>query len=159
VLFYNHDNLSSTIVERNTSFHLDAIKSEVALLEATQKAIDNAPNDLAYIIYTSGSTGEPKGVKCHHKGICNRLNWMNDDYPITSDDTFIQKTPITFDVSLWELFWPLQVGSKLIIEAPEGHKNPDRLIETIIKHQVTNIHFVPSMLHVFIICTALRKHP
>jgi len=106
--------------------------------------------DIAYIIYTSGSTGAPKGVKCHHKGICNRLNWMRSDYPISHKDIFIQKTPVSFDVSLWELFLPLQIGATLVVEVPDGHKDPERLIKTIKENNVSIIHFVPSMLAIFI---------
>ncbi len=149
LLFYNHNKINYTLQEAIDSYHVDSIKDEVILLETSNPNIEVSPDDLAYVIYTSGSTGEPKGVECHHEGICNRLNWMNDDYPINEDDTFLQKTPITFDVSLWELFWPLQRGAKLVIEIPDGHKDPEQLIETIREHQVTNIHFVPSMLNVF----------
>ena len=126
-----------------------AIEEQISLLSSATNHINPAPEDLAYVIYTSGSTGQPKGVKCHHKGICNRLNWMNSDYPISFQDVFLQKTPITFDVSLWELFWPLQIGATLVIEVPDGHKNPEKLIQTIKKYKVSNIHFVPSMLNIF----------
>ena len=150
ILFYNHKNIDDSVLSTANCFDVETIEQEVSLLGVTSNSIKILPDDLAYIIYTSGSTGEPKGVMCHHEGICNRLNWMNNDYPISGDDTFIQKTPITFDVSVWELFWPLQEGAKLVIEVPEGHKNPDKLIQTIQQYQVTNIHFVPSMLNVFI---------
>ncbi len=148
-LFYNHDAIEANGSNEVEYLHVDVIEDRISLLSTSNNNINTAPEDLAYIIYTSGSTGQPKGVKCHHKGICNRLNWMNSDYPITLQDIFLQKTPITFDVSLWELFWPLQVGATLVIEIPDGHKNPDKLIQTIKKHQVTNIHFVPSMLNIF----------
>ena len=149
ILFYNHKNLEDGILKNIDCFHVEKIEAQINALNVSPNQIQILPNDLAYVIYTSGSTGQPKGVKCHHEGICNRLNWMNSDYPITSNDTLLQKTPITFDVSLWELFWPLQVGATLVIESPDGHKNPDKLIATIKQHQVTNIHFVPSMLNVF----------
>lgn len=149
VLFYNHSNIEGSVQENFECYDVTNIDDEISSLNTLKEQIHNSPEDLAYVIYTSGSTGEPKGVKCHHAGICNRLNWMNNDYPITPKDVCIQKTPITFDVSLWELFWPLQEGAKLIIEIPEGHKNPEKLINTIEQHQVTNIHFVPSMLNVF----------
>jgi amino acid adenylation domain-containing protein len=108
------------------------------------------PDDLAYVIYTSGSTGVPKGVKCIHKGICNRLDWIQRKNPLSEVDVMLHKTPITFDVSLPELFWPLQVGAKLAIEVPEGHKDTDQLIESIRKYNITTIHFVPSMLNLFL---------
>ena len=163
VLFYNHNNISDVSKEYIDCYKTSAIEEEVSRLDIASNNVKINPNDLAYIIYTSGSTGEPKGVKCHHKGICNRLNWMNADYPLTSKDVLLQKTPITFDVSLPELFWPLQTGASLVIEKPEGHKNPERLIETIKKYKVTQIHFVPSMLDIFNQtedvkeCTSLKK--
>ena len=163
ILFYNHKNLNENILNIVDCFYVETITQQISLLDESSNGIVTVPDDLAYIIYTSGSTGEPKGVECHHQGICNRLNWMNNDYPITSNDTFLQKTPITFDVSLWELFWPLQEGASLVIEVPNGHMNPDGLIKTIKHNQVTNIHFVPSMLNVFTqtngveICTSLKR--
>lgn len=149
MLFYSHNNFTIDVLRGITALDIKNIENEINLFSPDSCNVDILPSHLAYVIYTSGSTGEPKGVECHHEGICNRLNWMNDDYPINEDDTFLQKTPITFDVSLWELFWPLQRGAKLVIEIPDGHKDPEQLIETIREHQVTNIHFVPSMLNVF----------
>lgn len=163
ILFYNHNTISDAVKKHIDCYKTSVIEEEVSRLDITSNTIKIYPEDLAYIIYTSGSTGEPKGVKCHHKGICNRLNWMNADYPLTSKDVLLQKTPITFDVSVWELFWPLQTGASLVIEKPEGHKNPERLIETIRNYQVTVIHFVPSMLNVFVQtegiqnCSSLNK--
>lgn len=105
---------------------------------------------LAYIIYTSGSTGQPKGVMVNHDSICNRLHWGQDNYQMTGEDKVIHKTPFTFDVSIWELFWPLQVGASLIIAKPEGHKDSAYLINTVVEHGITHMHFVPSMLTVFL---------
>jgi len=162
LLFYNHSRIKEETIDADAC-QLETIAKEISLLDTKKPLVKVDPNDLAYVIYTSGSTGEPKGVKCHHRGICNRLNWMNDDYPISQKDTFLQKTPITFDVSVWELFWPLQMGAKLVIEVPEGHKDPDGLIKTIIDNKVTVIHFVPSMLNVFLAtkgvenCTSLKR--
>ncbi|MCW5515234.1 non-ribosomal peptide synthetase [Muriicola sp. Z0-33] len=149
-ILFNHDEIDPAQIPHINCYHVKQIEDQVFSQDNSQPNVITHPNDLAYVIYTSGSTGEPKGVKCHHKGITNRLNWMNRDYPITAKDTLIQKTPITFDVSLWELFWPLQQGAKLIIEIPEGHKDPDQLITTIVRNNVSVIHFVPSMLSVFI---------
>jgi amino acid adenylation domain-containing protein len=108
------------------------------------------PDDLAYVIYTSGSTGDPKGVMIEHRAICNRLLWMADAYPLDGNDSVLQKTPSTFDVSVWELFLPLQTGSRLVVAKPEGHKSPAYLIDTIDQHAITVVHFVPSMLHAFL---------
>lgn len=109
----------------------------------------NSESDVAYMLYTSGSTGKPKGVMNEHRGIVNRLFWMQDAFSLTSSDIVLQKTPITFDVSVWELFWPLQVGSKLVICEPDAHKDAVELIDIIRRQQVTTLHFVPSMLQLF----------
>ncbi|TBN04420.1 amino acid adenylation domain-containing protein [Hyunsoonleella flava] len=150
LLFYNHDEIYESITHDFHTVSTETLNTNLHQFPITTPSVELSTNDLAYIIYTSGSTGKPKGVKCHHEGICNRLHWMNDDYPISNNDTFIQKTPITFDVSVWELFWPLQEGARLVVEIPNGHKNPEQLVRTIRKHKVTNIHFVPSMLNVFV---------
>ncbi len=105
---------------------------------------------LAYVIYTSGSTGRPKGAMNEHRGIRNRLLWMQRAYGLTADDAVLQKTPYSFDVSVWELFWPLMVGARLVIARPEGHRDPRYLAEEIEAEGVTTLHFVPSMLAVFL---------
>jgi len=105
---------------------------------------------LAYVIYTSGSTGKPKGAMNSHAGIVNRLLWMQDTYQLISKDRVLQKTPFSFDVSVWEFFWPLLTGAGLIIAKPEGHKDPAYLASMIAKYHITVTHFVPSMLQVFI---------
>ncbi|MGW0026967.1 non-ribosomal peptide synthase/polyketide synthase [Rhodococcus sp. NPDC003383] len=108
------------------------------------------PDDLAYVLYTSGSTGRPKGVAVSHAAIVNRLRWMQHAYPLTADDTVLQKTPATFDVSVWEFFWPLQTGARLVVAAPDGHRDPAYLTRLIEDTGVTVVHFVPSMLAVFV---------
>ena len=112
--------------------------------------IRNKPEDLAYVIYTSGSTGKPKGVMIEHRSVVNRLHWMQRAYPIDETDVILQKTPYSFDVSVWELFWWAFHGAKLCFLAPGGERNPLALAETIRKHRVTVLHFVPSMLNVFL---------
>ncbi len=108
------------------------------------------PDDTAYVIYTSGSTGRPKGVAVPHRGIVNRLDWMQAAYPLTAEDRVLQKTPSGFDVSVWEFFWAHQVGAALVVAAPEGHRDPHYLAELIELERVTTIHFVPSMLGAFL---------
>ena len=102
------------------------------------------------MIYTSGSTGTPKGAANTHDGLHNRLGWMQDAYRLTNEDVVLQKTPFGFDVSVWEFFWPLITGARLVLAAPGAHRDPARLIETIRSQGVTTLHFVPSMLQVFL---------
>jgi amino acid adenylation domain-containing protein len=106
--------------------------------------------NLAYVIYTSGSTGKPKGVMIEHRSLVNRLVWMQDAYGLTSGDSILQKTPFSFDVSVWEFFWPLITGARLVMARPDGHKDPNYLIEAIVRYKITTLHFVPSMLQVFV---------
>jgi amino acid adenylation domain-containing protein len=109
-----------------------------------------APTDLSYIIYTSGSTGRPKGVMIENRAAVNRLNWMQKNYPIGETDVILQKTTIAFDVSVWELFWWSRQGAAVSLLAPGEEKNPEAIIANIEKHTVTTMHFVPSMLNIFL---------
>src|SRR6202035_3354812 len=104
----------------------------------------------AYVIYTSGSTGRPKGVVNTHRGIVNRLLWMQAAYGLTAADRVLQKTPASFDVSVWEFFWPLLTGARLVMARPDGHQDAAYLVETIEKEGITTLHFVPSMLQVWL---------
>ncbi len=109
----------------------------------------------AYVIFTSGSTGRPKGVAVTHAAIVNRLVWMQSAYRLNSADRVLQKTPATFDVSVWELFWPLQIGARLVLAEPDGHRDPGYLAEVIDAEAITVAHFVPSMLAAFVGSPAL----
>lgn len=109
-----------------------------------------APGDAAYVLYTSGSTGRPKGVVTEHRAIVNRLAWMQDALPIGLGDVVLQKTPYGFDVSVWELLWPLLRGARLVMAEPGGHRDPQYLAEVIQREAVTTLHFVPSMLDLFL---------
>ncbi|MEG8245553.1 amino acid adenylation domain-containing protein [Pseudomonas paracarnis] len=119
--------------------------------------------NLAYVIYTSGSTGQPKGAGNRHCALTNRLLWMQQAYTLGAEDTVLQKTPFSFDVSVWEFFWPLMTGARLVVAAPGDHRDPSKLVELINRHQVTTLHFVPSMLHAFLqdsqvaSCQGLRR--
>ncbi len=115
---------------------------------------DPAPSDAAYVIYTSGSTGEPKGVVIEHRAIVNRLLWMREHYSIRADDRVLQKTPATFDVSVWEFFLPLLCGATLVVAGPDGHRDPTELARLIREHGITTAHFVPSMLDAFLAAPA-----
>jgi amino acid adenylation domain-containing protein len=108
------------------------------------------PDHAAYVIYTSGSTGRPKGVVVSHRAIVNRLRWMQDAYGLDGTDRVLQKTPYSFDVSVWEFFWPLLNGATLVVARPGGHRDPRYLAELIAAEQVTTLHFVPSMLRAFL---------
>src|SRR5690606_12671625 len=101
-------------------------------------------------IYTSGSTGRPKGAVNTHGAIRNRLLWMQAAYPLTGDDCVLQKTPFSFDVSVWEFFWPLMVGARLVLAQPGGHRDGRYLVELIRREGITTLHFVPSMLQAFL---------
>src|SRR5262249_17453129 len=108
------------------------------------------PDNLSYVIYTSGSTGKPKGVQIEHRALVNRINWMQKSYPLTQDDVVLQKTPYSFDVSVWEFFWPMMTGSSIVFAIPDGHKDVAYLENLIHQANVTTLHFVPSMLHAFL---------
>ena len=107
-------------------------------------------DDLAYVIFTSGSTGRPKGAANAHRGIVNRLQWMQEAYALQPDDRVLQKTPFTFDVSVWEFFWPLCTGATLVVARPEGHRDAEYLVDLIQRERITLMHFVPSMLVFFL---------
>ncbi|OEZ60290.1 tyrocidine synthase 3 [Duganella sp. HH105] len=105
--------------------------------------------NLAYVIYTSGSTGRPKGAAIDHAGIVNRLRWMQQAYELTPQDRVLQKTPFSFDVSVWEFFWPLMEGARLVLAKPGGHQDVAYLSQLIAQQGITTAHFVPPMLEVF----------
>jgi amino acid adenylation domain-containing protein len=120
-------------------------------------------DDLAYVIYTSGSTGQPKGAMNTHRAIWNRLKWMQSAYDLGPSDAVLQKTPFSFDVSVWEFFWPLMTGVPLVLARPGGHQDPLYLTCKIREEGITTVHFVPSMLQVFLEepevsnCNSLRR--
>ncbi|MFE1960293.1 amino acid adenylation domain-containing protein [Streptomyces sp. NPDC059479] len=108
------------------------------------------PDDPAYLIYTSGSTGRPKGVVVTHRAVRNRLAWMQAQYGLQADDRVLQKTPSSFDVSVWEFFWPLTEGAAVVLARPDGHRDPSYLAALVREQGVTTLHFVPSMLEAFL---------
>ncbi|KAB0511220.1 non-ribosomal peptide synthase/polyketide synthase [Pseudomonas extremorientalis] len=119
--------------------------------------------NLAYVIYTSGSTGQPKGAGNRHSALTNRLCWMQEAYGLDARDSVLQKTPFSFDVSVWEFFWPLMTGSRLVVAAPGDHRDPQKLVALINAERITTLHFVPSMLQAFLqdsavaSCHSLRR--
>ncbi|CAM2990271.1 non-ribosomal peptide synthase domain TIGR01720/amino acid adenylation domain-containing protein [Pseudomonas gessardii] len=122
----------------------------------------NADN-LAYVIYTSGSTGQPKGVGNTHGALAERLQWMQATYQLDASDVLLQKAPISFDVSVWECFWPLISGCRLVLAGPGEHRDPHRIAQLVQAHGVTTLHFVPPLLQLFVDeplageCTSLRR--
>ncbi|MET7620504.1 amino acid adenylation domain-containing protein [Streptomyces sp. NPDC005408] len=147
--------VSLVITDRPRSSTLPAadpvLVEEIDWLAEPAAAVPRRRDDaLAYAIYTSGSTGRPKGVAVSHRSLWNRIDWMQREYPLGPNDRVLQKTPYTFDVSVWELFWPLMYGATLVLLAPDAHRDPDQIIDCVEKHSVTVAHFVPSMLSMFL---------
>ena len=142
---------------------LDSHWGKLAGESASNLGVPVGGKDLAYAIYTSGSTGKPKGVLNVHQAIINRLLWMQDEFLLEPGDRVLQKTPFSFDISIWEFFWPLLNGALLVVSEPGGHRDPDYLIRLIRQEQISIAHFVPSMLRIFLEapgveqCVSLRK--
>ncbi|HEY0602079.1 MAG TPA: amino acid adenylation domain-containing protein, partial [Herpetosiphonaceae bacterium] len=129
---------------------LDADWSTIAQQPTSNPALITDATNLAYMIYTSGSTGQPKGAMNTHVAIVNRLLWMQEAFGLTASDRVLQKTPFSFDVSVWEFFWPLLIGATLVVAKPGGHQDSAYLVDLIAREQITTLHFVPSMLQVFL---------
>ncbi|WP_420574967.1 amino acid adenylation domain-containing protein [Kordia sp.] len=147
--------LTTAEVSKNLTINKDIISLDLKAAESYATSSENLAvtlneNDVAYVIYTSGTTGKPKGVLNAYAGLMNRLYWMRDQLNVDENSILIQKTPYTFDVSVWELLLPLITGSTLVFSKPAGHKDPFYLQELIIKEKVSIIHFVPSMLAAFL---------
>ncbi|WP_409261960.1 amino acid adenylation domain-containing protein, partial [Pseudomonas putida] len=143
---------------------LDLDRAEAwSALDAHNPGVRLHPENLAYVIYTSGSTGKPKGAGNRHVALHNRLAWMQEAYQLNADDSVLQKTPFSFDVSVWEFFWPLMEGARLVMARPGDHRDPARLAELITREQISTLHFVPSMLQAFVgdenaaRCTSLQR--
>ncbi|HEY6349972.1 MAG TPA: non-ribosomal peptide synthase/polyketide synthase [Candidatus Angelobacter sp.] len=165
--------LAVVIVEKNAREKLKSAGARLVCLEEewaamsaeSREAGENrvSAQNLAYVIYTSGSTGQPKGVMNIHGGLLNRLQWMQEAYGLDESDRVLQKTPFGFDVSVWEFFWPLMYGACLVMARPEGHKDSQYLVRAIQQEGITTVHFVPSMLAVFLLekgvekCSSLRR--
>ncbi len=129
---------------------LDLFQLDWKHIDLLKRPLERSSDDPAYVIYTSGSTGAPKGVMVQHRSVLNRLNWMQSAYPLTTGDVVIQKTPIVFDVSVWELFWWSLIGAAICLLGPGKEKEPHAIISEVERKRVTTIHFVPSMLGGFL---------
>ena len=138
---------------------VDVAGHSAAPVRDAERTAPLRPESPAYVIFTSGSTGRPKGVAVTHAAIVNRLVWMQAEYDLTTDDVVLQKTPFTFDVSVWEFFWPLQIGARLVVAVPDGHRDPEYLARLIRSASVSVTHFVPSMLEVFLAEPAAKGCP
>ncbi len=166
--FMLEDSGESVLLTQKHLVHtLTSDRTEIVCLDADWSRIageyTNTPEqrvqaeNLAYMIYTSGSTGQPKGAMNTHRGIVNRLLWMQAEYRLTSTDVVLQKTPFSFDVSVWEFFWPLLAGARLVIARPGGHQDPTYLVDVIAREHITIMHFVPSMLRMFLEADGLDR--
>ncbi|RKI05864.1 amino acid adenylation domain-containing protein, partial [Corallococcus praedator] len=163
-VFLTQERLVSRLpVHDGTVLRLDSQWEEVECQPSATPPPVSPEEALAYVIFTSGSTGRPKGAMNAHPGIINRLLWMQGAHPLSPDDAVLQKTPFSFDVSLWEFFWPLMTGARLVVARPGGHQEPGYLADLIARERVTTTHFVPSMLQVFLEepglerCASLRQ--
>ncbi|WP_306344973.1 non-ribosomal peptide synthetase [Methylosinus sp. Ce-a6] len=144
------ERLSARLPSEIDLLKLDQDEHEIAAETAESPSARANAGNLAYVIYTSGSTGKPKGVGAPHRGVVNRLSWMQGRFELTSEDAVLQKTRFGFDVSVWEFFWPLLVGARLMLAGPDDHLDPARLAEVIRHKRVTTLHFVPTMLQAFL---------
>ncbi len=159
------------LAQKHMADRLPQLAATVVYVDELAKTSPDSPNpvsavcaeNLAYVIYTSGSTGQPKGAMNTHGGLRNRLQWMQAAYHLDQTDRVLHKTPFSFDVSVWEFFWPLLTGACLVVARPGGHQDSAYLVRAIIEQRVTTLHFVPAMLSVFLQearveeCASLRR--
>ena len=144
------------------TIYLDEDRDTMAAENNSNPASPVTTDNLAYVIYTSGSTGQPKGVMISHRAICNHMYWMQLTFPLNPTDIVLQKTPFSFDASIWDFYAPLSAGAKLLMARPDGHKDGAYLVETMIEHQITTLQLVPSLLQMllqesgFAACTMRR---
>ncbi len=139
--------------------NLDAVWQEVLATSETEADAESPVSaaNLAYVIYTSGSTGKPKGAMLTHDGVVNCLYWMQETYNLTSSDSFLMKTSLNFDPSVWEIFWPLWIGARVALAQPDGHADPAYLVEKIVAEKITSAYFVPSMLDLIVRTPGIEK--
>ncbi len=147
---FSNEFQSKNLPRDSTIIYTDGILSKSLSENDSNPELDISSENLAYLIYTSGSTGKPKGVMIEHRSAINKLEWMQRQHPLDKEDTILFKTPVTFDVSVWEIFWWIFNGAKLAILPPGGEKEPEIIIRTVKEHKVSCIIFVPSMFSSFV---------
>lgn len=145
--FILEDCASKVLIDAREWAEFEKVQSEYSNRNKKSKLV---PNNLMYVIYTSGSTGQPKGCMLEHRGVVNRIEWMWRQYGLNQTDVVLQKTTFTFDVSVWELFMPLAWGCKMVLAAKEDVYAPERMLQLIETHGITCMHFVPSMMNLFV---------
>ncbi|MBW3694979.1 amino acid adenylation domain-containing protein [Vibrio sp. T187] len=152
------DSKSSTLWPENGNCqYVDVSQLDVSSYSTVAPVVNWQEQQSLYVIFTSGSTGLPKGVVNTQSALQNRLNWMQAEYRLNTSDCVLQKTPFSFDVSVWEFFWPLMTGARLAIAPPDSHRQPSLLSTVIQQESVTTIHFVPSMLNAFSVETEIEQ--
>jgi amino acid adenylation domain-containing protein/non-ribosomal peptide synthase protein (TIGR01720 family) len=162
-LVLSHDGVIDDLPVLDGVQVLNLDRLDLSKQPVTAPVVEIHPEQLAYMIYTSGSTGKPKGAGNTHAALFNRLAWMQEAYNLDATDAVLQKTPFSFDVSVWEFFWPLMVGARLVMAQPGDHRDPALLTALIEKHQISTLHFVPSMLAAFMAqddlsgCSSLKR--
>nr|WP_264294042.1 AMP-binding protein [Diaphorobacter aerolatus] len=142
--------------------------ASLCVLEVEQLALQARPESepcvavhgesVAYVIYTSGSTGQPKGAAVRHDALSSCMAWMQRSYQLEEADTVLHKAQFGFDVSCWEIFWPLTSGARLVVANPGDHRDPARIVELIERHQITTMNFVPAMLQAFLAHPGIEAH-
>lgn len=155
------------ILSKKEEGKLDTISTSVIYLDQpslykdhhSNPVRDHQPHNLAYVCYTSGSTGFPKGVQIEHHSLVNRLEWMQATFPLHPSDRILQKTAFTFDVSIWEIFWWSIVGASVVLLPPRREHDPKTILKTILEFEVSIIHFVPSILQIFLDYLSIKKAP
>lgn len=150
LLVHGPTQLQAHALNRNGLAVVAVDSPEAATAQETDPDIELHGDSLAYVIYTSGSTGRPKGVAVRHGALHNCMAWMQHTYGLSADDAVLHKAAFGFDVSVWEIFWPLTAGAKLVVAHPGDHRDPERIVQLILQHGITTLNFVPSMLQAFL---------
>jgi amino acid adenylation domain-containing protein len=138
---------------------VDDLRDDIAREDATDPSVAVSAENTAYVIYTSGSTGKPKGAMITHRAICNHMHWMQAQFPLTASDSVLQKTPFSFDASVWEFYAPLLAGARLVMARPGGHQDTNYLAEAVASHEITTLQLVPSVLRALLEVLVPEKSP